>query len=103
MEKIVIELGNYGMHIGNRFLGRQIREEIQKIFQAENDVILDLAGVKSISESFADECFAKLLNTYSVEDIRKRVTYRNAPVLLKGPIYAVFREKEKQQKNFPKE
>lgn len=95
MEKIVIEFGNYGAHIGTRYLGVQLRGEIQVQLLADKDVVCDLAGVLSLSETFVEECFGKLLESYSLEDLKRRVTFRNATPTLKMPIYSLYREREK--------
>ena len=43
----------------------------------QNDlVVLDFTGVNVVSNSFADECIAKLLLTMSLADLKSRTTFR---------------------------
>ena len=54
-----IKFLEFGSSLGTRDLGSKIREEIEKSIDRDEKVIFDLKGMEIISNSFADECFAK--------------------------------------------
>ncbi len=60
---MVIKFKNIGIHLGTRVLGADVRSEIIEAIKTSEKVVFDLTEVETISNSFADECFAKL-NTY---------------------------------------
>jgi hypothetical protein len=49
-----------GPALTSRFLGAELREEIETLLAQDGLVVIDFAGVRAISPSFADEVFAKL-------------------------------------------
>jgi anti-anti-sigma regulatory factor len=71
-EPVVIRLAETGALLGGRPLAATLRERVVAR-AAQSPVIVDLAGIRAISPSFADELFAKL----DMELLRtKRVTIR---------------------------
>lgn len=50
----------HGEVLGGRILGEEIREEVVRLVNSGEKVVLDLEGVQAISPSFADEIFGKL-------------------------------------------
>lgn len=59
MEKM--ELADFGTFLGTRELGKKIKTEIQTKLGFGASVIIDFGKVEGITNSFADECFGKLL------------------------------------------
>ena len=56
----------YGTDFGTRDMGQKLREKLLPLIMGEEKVVLDFTGVNVVSNSFADECIAKLLpNLYS--------------------------------------
>ena len=51
----------YGTDFGTRDMGQKLREKILALINGEEKVVLDFTGVNVVSNSFADECIAKLL------------------------------------------
>jgi hypothetical protein len=49
-----------GPALTSRFLGADLREQIEAILSKDGSVVIDFDGVRAISPSFADEVFAKL-------------------------------------------
>ncbi len=66
----------YGENLGTRPLGKRIREKLLPLIEKEDCVILDFTGVNVVSNSFADECIAKLLLSMSLADLKARTTFR---------------------------
>ena len=74
---MVVELRKYGNSLGTRSLGAKIREDIEKNILNDEETIFDFTDMEIISNSFADECFAKLLLTYDFSTVKKYTTFIN--------------------------
>lgn len=68
--KIAEELGT---HLSSRSLATRLRARIESAVDAGQVVVLDFAGVDTLSESFADEVFAVLDATRGAEWFRRGV------------------------------
>lgn len=68
-----IEKGEY---LGTRQLGAVVRNELLHEIHDNDKVCLDFSGVEVVSNSFADECIAKLLLSMSLEELRAKTTFR---------------------------
>ena len=51
----------YGTDFGTRDMGQKLREKLLPLINGNEKVVLDFTGVNVVSNSFADECIAKLL------------------------------------------
>ena len=67
----------YGENLGTRPLGQRVRESLLPMIEQNDLVVLDFTGVNVVSNSFADECIAKLL-------LQMMLTALVAPVLFGG-------------------
>lgn len=72
-----IKFLEFGSSLGTRDLGSKIREEIEKSIDRDEKVIFDLKGMDIISNSFADECFAKLLLKFDFDTIKSKTSFIN--------------------------
>ena len=88
MEEIIIEFDYLGRNIGTRFAAVPIRQRIEKIFNETEKIIFDLTGIDHVSESFADESYARLLEKFEKQDIENKINFKNADPFQK----AVFRK-----------
>lgn len=50
----------HGAVLVSRTLGRELREQVEAQAATEDVVVVDFAGIETVSPSFADEFFAKL-------------------------------------------
>lgn len=66
----------YGENLGTRPLGQQVREILHPLIEQNDCVVLDFTGVNVVSNSFADECIAKLLLNMSLSELKQRTTFR---------------------------
>ena len=66
----------FGENLGTRPLGKHIREQLIPLLQQEELIVLDFTGVNVVSNSFADECIAKLLLTMTLAELKSRTTFR---------------------------
>lgn len=64
-----------GENLGTRQLGALVREDLLQVIQSSDKVCLDFSGVNVVSNSFADECIAKLLLAMSLEELKSRTTF----------------------------
>ena len=56
-------------------------------------MVLDFEGVDVVSNSFADECLAKLLLTMSLDDLKQRTTFRGLNDFAKKNIALAFKRR----------
>lgn len=66
----------YGEYLGTRQLGAKVKEVLWPVIRSNEKTVLDFSGVKVVSNSFADECLAKLLDIYSLEELKMVTTFR---------------------------
>ena len=65
----------YGEYLGTRQLGERVSEQLWPLIQGNERVCLDFEGVDVVSNSFADECIAKLLLLMSLDELKQRTTF----------------------------
>ena len=66
----------YGEYLGTRQLGERVSEQLWPLIQGNERVCLDFEGVDVVSNSFADECIAKLLLEMPLDELKRRTTFR---------------------------
>lgn len=66
----------YGENLGTRPLGQRVREILLPLIEQNDLVVLDFTGVNVVSNSFADECIAKLLLNMTLAELKSRTTFR---------------------------
>lgn len=62
--------------MGTRPLGKLVREQLLPLIEQNDCVVLDFTGENVVSNSFADECIAKLLLVMSLSELKSRTTFR---------------------------
>ena len=73
---VIFNFREYGENLGTRPLGKRVRESLQPLIEQNDRVVLDFTGVNDVSNSFADECIAKLLLVMSLTELKNRTTFR---------------------------
>lgn len=73
---VTFSFRNYGENLGTRPLGQIVREQLMPLLEKNELVVLDFTGVNVVSNSFADECIAKLLLSMSLAELKARTTFR---------------------------
>ena len=76
-----------------RQLGEKARELLLRLIAENDKVVLDFTGVNVVSNSFADECLAKLLFTMPLEDLKQRTTFRGLNEFARKNIAIAFRRR----------
>ena len=73
---VTFSFREYGENLGTRPLGQRVRERLLPLIEQNECVVLDFPGVNVVSNSFADECIAKLLIEMPLAELKKRTTFR---------------------------
>ena len=73
---VTFSFRDFGEYLGTRQLGQQVREMLMPLLEGDERVVLDFTGVKVVSNSFADECIAKLLLIMPLATLKERTTFR---------------------------
>ena len=73
---VTFSFKEYGENLGTRPLGKRVREDLLPMIEQNDCVVLDFTGVNVVSNSFADECIAKLLLTMPLSELKSRTTFR---------------------------
>ncbi len=89
----VFKFVNFGENLGTRMLGEQARRMLLPLVQGEEKVVLDFEGVDVVSNSFADECLAKLLLVMPLEELKKRTTFRGLNDFARKNIAVAFKRR----------
>lgn len=61
MSKLISIVERYGRDVSSRDRARMLREEVEACAYSSPPVIIDFAGVASVSDSFSDELVAVLV------------------------------------------
>ena len=83
---------DYGENLGTRPLGQKVREQLLPLLEKDERVVLDFTGVNVVSNSFADECIAKLLLTIPLSELKAHTTFQGLnPVASESILTAIQR------------
>lgn len=90
---ITFKFITFGKNLGTRLLGEKARLTLLPMIQGEERVILDFSGVEVVSNSFADECLAKLLLVMPLDELKKRTTFRGLNDFARKNIAVAFKRR----------
>ena len=89
---VTFNFKEFGENLGTRPLGKRVREQLLPLIEQNDCVVLDFTGVDIVSNSFADECIAKLLLEMSLSELKSRTTFRGLnPVASESVLTALRR------------
>lgn len=89
---VTFRFADYDTDFGTREMGARLREKLLPLVKGDERVVLDFTGVNVVSNSFADECIAKLLLEMPLEELKKRTTFRGLnPMAEKSVLVALQR------------
>lgn len=81
-------------YLGTRQLGAFVREKLLAILKdCDDKIVLDFHGVQVVSNSFADECLAKLLYEIPFEELKRRTTFVDVNDFARQNIAIAFRRR----------
>jgi hypothetical protein len=92
-DMVTFKFNQFGEYLGTRMLGVSVREQLLPLINSGEKVVLDFEGVDVVSNSFADECLAKLLLTMSLDDLKQRTTFRGLNDFAKKNIALAFKRR----------
>ncbi len=87
---VVFKFKEIGENLGTRMLGEKVRQQLIPLIMGNDKVVLDFEGVNVVSNSFADECLAKLLLTMSLDELKQRTTFASVNDFAKKNIAIAF-------------
>ena len=89
----IFKFNQFGTNLGTRMLGASVRERLRPLFSDTEKVVLDFEGVDVVSNSFADECLAKLLLSMSLEELKQHTTFRGLNDFARKNIALAFKRR----------
>ena len=90
---ITFRFREVGENLGTRQLGVRVRTQLLLLIEKYDKVVLDFDGVNVVSNSFADECLAKLLLTMSLDELKQRTTFVGVNDFARKNIAIAFRRR----------
>ncbi len=90
---VIFNFREYGENLGTRPLGKRVRESLQPLIEQNGLVVLDFTGVNVVSNSFADECIAKLLLVMSLAELKSRTTFCGLNPIASESVLTALRRK----------
>ena len=85
----------YGTDFGTRDMGQKLREKLLPLINGNDKVVLDFTGVNVVSNSFADECIAKLLLEMPLAELKSRTTFRGLNPLAERSVLVALQRRYK--------
>lgn len=90
---VIFSFKEYGENLGTRPLGKRVREELLPLIEQNDRVVLDFTGVNVVSNSFADECIAKLLLVMPLAELKLRTTFRGLNPIASDSVLTALRRR----------
>lgn len=90
---VTFKFNEIGVNLGTRMLGAEVQKQLLPLIQGDEKVILDFEGVDVVSNSFADECLAKLLLVMSLKELKQRTTFRGLNNFARKNIAVAFKRR----------
>ncbi|MEE1235102.1 MAG: STAS-like domain-containing protein [Bacteroidaceae bacterium] len=90
---VIFSFREYGENLGTRPLGKRVREQLLPMIEQNERVVLDFTGVNVVSNSFADECIAKLLLTMPLSELKSRTTFRGLNPIASESVLTALRRR----------
>jgi hypothetical protein len=90
---IIFKFSEIGENLGTRILGEKVRKQLLPLIMENDKVVLDFSGVNVVSNSFADECLAKLLLNMSFEELKQKTTFVSVNDFARKNIAIAFRRR----------
>ena len=90
---VTFSFKEFGENLGTRLLGRRVREQLLPLIQQNDCVVLDFTGVNVVSNSFADECIAKLLLVVPLHELKSRTTFRGLNPIASESVLTALRRR----------
>ena len=96
---VTFSFREYGENLGTRPLGKRVRKQLLPLIEQNDCVVLDFTGVNVVSNSFADECIAKLLLEMPLAELRSRTTFKGLNPIANESVLTALRRRHMIIKN----
>lgn len=96
---VEFKFADYGTDFGTRDMGQKLRQKLLTLINAGEKVVLDFTGVNVVSNSFADECIAKLLLEMPLDDLKQHTTFRGLNPLAERSVLVALQRRYSVIKN----
>lgn len=93
---VVFKFSKYGDSMGTRLLGAQIRADLRPLLNGKEKVVLDFSGIDTVTNSFADECIAKLLLEMSLDELKAKTTFTGLTPMTERSILTALKRRQIQ-------
>ena len=93
---IVFKFSNYGDSLGTRNIGARIRTDLRPLLDGDEKVVLDFSGIDTVTNSFADECIAKLLLEMPLSELKSKTTFTGLTPLAERSILTALKRRQLQ-------
>ena len=90
---VTFNFKEFGENLGTRPLGKRVREQLFPLIEQNDCVVLDFTGVDVVSNSFADECIAKLLLVMSLSELKSRTTFKGLNPIASESVLTALRRR----------
>lgn len=90
---VEFKFSDFGTNFGTRDMGARIRQQLRPLLDRDEKVILDFSGVNVVTNSFADECIAKLLLEMSLDNLKRHTTFRGLNPLAERSILVALQRR----------
>lgn len=84
----------YGTDFGTRDMGQKLRQKLLALIESGEKVVLDFI-VNVVSNSFADECLAKLLMEMPLAELKRCTTFRGLNPLAERSVLVALQRRYK--------
>ena len=92
---VVFKFIEYGTDFGSTVMGQKLRQKLLALINAGDKVVLDFTGVNVVSNSFADECIAKLLLEMPLDELKRHTTFRGLNPLAERSVLVALQRRYK--------
>ncbi len=73
----IVKFGEIASSLGTRNLASKLRNEILLEIESNDKIVCDFEGVDVVTNSFANECFGKLINIISTDIFKRKFAFIN--------------------------
>lgn len=94
----VFRFSDFDTDFGTRDMGMKVRESLRPLLTDGVRIVLDFTGVNVVSNSFADECIAKLLLDMSFDELKQRITFHGLNSMAERSILVALQRRRKAMK-----
>ena len=77
-------------------MGARIRANLRPMLDGNEKVVLDFSGIDTVTNSFADECIAKLLLEMPLDELKAKTTFAGLTPMTERSILTALKRRQIQ-------